>query len=281
MSAVQHARVTQVVADGPYHLLQYKTREGLLALHEGEYQVGVLQIKTSHIQHQLQCLVVCVGDKALVNQSYTLLQLADAAELCFVAEAYVRPLIFVLQAQHLADGVQCAQVYASSHPCVISVAEGVVRSTCHPNVQQRGHQTGNILRHSTPYGEDQGVTAVAKFAVGHHLQVIHGLFHEMLHLLGLVEGLGGDDAEVGHWVAIPREVKEHAPFVANALVGEVALGEGGDEAVVVYKWVFGNVFFTYLPEGRAAFCQFILGHTAFMFVEQQFQKMLLLLARQA
>ena len=48
MAAVKHTWVALVISDGPYHTLQDEARKGLLALHEGEYKIGIVEIKLAY-----------------------------------------------------------------------------------------------------------------------------------------------------------------------------------------------------------------------------------------
>ena len=240
VAAVEHAGVALVVAHGPHHALEDEAREGLLALHEGEDEVGVVGVEAAHVLCEAQGLVVRVGGEAGVAGGDAAFEVGDALLLVGGREGDVGGGEAVVEREHLAEGVECAEVDASGHGAVVHLAEGQVGGACDADVEQCGHEAGDILRHGAADGEDEGCAAVAEAAVGHDLEVADGLFEEGGEAVGLGEGAGGEDDEVGHGVAVAREVEEHAPFVRYFLVGEVAGGEGGDEAVAVGEGVVGH-----------------------------------------
>ena len=65
VATVQHAGIGLVVANRPNHALQDERRRSLLALHEGEYHVLVVDIELAHMLNQFECLVESIGEQLL------------------------------------------------------------------------------------------------------------------------------------------------------------------------------------------------------------------------
>ena len=221
-----------------------------------------------------------VGYKFFVDFAYALFKLADTAQLCLVAQADVGPLVAVLYAEHLTNGVQGAEIDAAGHRAVVHVAQSIVGRTRHTDIEQRWHQAGDVLRHCAAQCKDKGGAVAAQMAAGHHLQVVNGLLECVLQTFGMVEGLGCKDAEVGDRIAVAGEVHKHTSFVAYLLVGEVALRKGGDQFVGFDKGVVRDVVYAFTSELLALLLQLVRGVAAVALVEQHLQEPELLFAVQ-
>ena len=161
--AVKHSRVRLFVAYRPHHALEDERRIGAFALHEGKDEVLVVDIEIAHILYQPEGLVVGVVEQAYsvaAGRQDGFLHHLYPRQLFVVAELNVVSLVFVFYAQHLADGMQRAEIHSvcSSYS---SAAKSLVGFAGHSYVEQGGHQAGYVLWHGAAYGENQWVLVAA------------------------------------------------------------------------------------------------------------------------
>ena len=244
VAAVEHAGVRIVVTDGPHHALEDKRGESLFALHEGENEILVLGIESLHVFHQLGYLIEGIGEKqlAVIGTAYFLLELGNTLHLLLGAEGDIGGLIFAFHAQHLAKSVEGGEVDTIAHTGVVGTAERLVGLTGNTHIEQCGHKSGDVLRHSATDGKHQRMMGVAENVASHHLKILDSLTQSLHKVFGVLEPLGGENHKVGHGIAVTGQFDKHPSLITNLRVGELPFGKSRDKLIVLNQLMGGHVF---------------------------------------
>ena len=116
----------------------------------------VVGVEITHVLYQFQCLVVGVRQQSLsvlAALNYRVLHCRNALQLLVGRKFYIVAVILLLNREHLADCVQCAEVHSVGYAATV-LAQALVGRSGYADIEQCRHQAGDILRHSAANGED-------------------------------------------------------------------------------------------------------------------------------
>ena len=127
---------------------------------------------------------------------------------------------------------------------------------CYTDIEEGGHETGDVLRHGAADSENQRVVIVAQTQTCHDFEIMDSLFETLLEMFGMTRHFGGEDDEIGDGVTVLGEFHQHAAFVADVEIGKSSGGDGGDEFIIFGQGVCLDIVDNLLTEMLAVGGQF-------------------------